>query len=350
MQCHRLAVVSVSLIVAAALAGCSGGSGSGSAGLANSSSNGTLSIGLIDAPVTDAAKICLHITQIDLKPVDGNAIQFPIDLTTDLLSLTPDNSATLLDSVSVPAGQYDWIRLTVDTGSTGSASSSDCPSQQSNSYVETTGGGVVPLRVPSGQVRLVSGFTVTADQQTSFDIEWNARKGLVNPVGQSNYMLQPALRIIDMTQYGTLEGTIAMTTITNADNYCNDDDPTNQNYDVGNVVYVYSGHDQTPDDIGGTGANPVATADAKLNADQTAYTYKTILSPGDYTVAFTCQAGNDDPTADDPQVPLDPNDPAATKTVTFLMPASIANGGVTSDNPANGNITIDNGGDVTVDF
>lgn len=346
MQCHRLAIVSVSLIVAGALAGCSGGSGSGSAGLAGgaSSSNGTLSIGLIDAPVTDAAKICLHITQIDLKPVDGNAITFPIDLTTDLLTLTPDNSATLLDSVSVPAGQYDWVRLTVDTGSTGNASSSDCPSQQVDSYVETTGGGVVPLRVPSGQVRLVSGFTVTADQQTSFNIEWNARKGLVNPVGQNNYMLQPALRIIDMTQYGTLEGTIAMTTVTDAANNCNADDSTNQNYDVGNVVYVYQNHGVTPDDIGGSGTNPIATADAKPNADKTAYTYKTILSPGDYTVAFTCQAANDDPTMDDSQ------DPTAMKPVTFLMPTKITSGNSTNDSPMNGDITIDNGGDVTVDF
>lgn len=340
MQPHRLVILCTALIVAGALAGCSGGSGTSLSANGATSSNGTLSVGLIDAPVRDATKICLDITEVDVKPVDGDAIQFPLDpsVRKDLLTLTPDSSAMLLDSVSVPAGQYDWVQLQVnaDFNSTGNATATDdCPSTTYDSYVDTASGGEYALRVPSGKVRLVSGFTVTADQHTSFKIDWNARKGLVNPVGLPGYMLRPALRIVDMTQYGTLEGTVAMTTVTSADNSCNADDPTNQNYDVGNVVYIFKGHDATPNDITGTDTDPVATADAKPNADKTAYTYKTILSPGDYTVAFTCQAANDDPQTDDP------NDPAAMKPVTFLTP---------TNNMMSGNITIDAGGDVEIDF
>lgn len=345
MQRQRFAIFFTALIVSGALAGCSGGSGMSSSANgsgAAASSKGTLSVGLIDAPVRDATKICLDITEVDVQPTDGDMIQFPLDppVRKDLLQLTPDNSATLLDSVSVPAGQYDWVQLKVnaDFNSSGNATASDdCPSTTYDSYVDTASGGEYALRVPSGKVRLVSGFTITADQHTSFKIDWNARKGLVNPVGLPGYMLRPALRIVDMTQHGTLEGTIAMTTVTNADNSCNADDPTNQNYDVGNVVYIFSGHDATPNDITGTDTDPVATADAEPNADKTAYTYKTLLSPGDYTVAFTCQAANDDPQTDEPNT----NDPSAMNPVTFLTP---------TNNMMSGNITIDAGGDVEIDF
>lgn len=315
MRIHRISSLSTALIIAGALAACSSGGGTGS-------SNGTVSLGLIDGPVSGVTSIWLDITEVDLKPVNGTELSFPLNppVKKDLLSLTPDNSATLLDSVTVPAGQYEWVRLKVDN---------------SNSYVMTDTGGQVPLSVPSGIVRLVSGFTITADKHASFDIDWNARKGLVDPVGQTGYKLQPALRMIDMQQFGTLQGTVQTATIQAQANNCNADDPTNQNFDVGNVVYIYSGQNVTPDDIGGSGANPVATADVKPDANG-AYTYKTILSPGDYTVAFTCQAANDDPTTDQSNSPT-----GMPPIVTFLKP---------SNNMQTGNITINNGGTMTIDF
>jgi len=38
---------------------------------------------------------------------------------------------------------------------------------------------------------------------------------------------------------------------------------------------------------------PLATVNAVLNDEATAYDYGTLLPFGDYTVAFTCQAAND---------------------------------------------------------
>ena len=106
-------------------------------------------------------------------------------------------------------------------------------------------------------------------------------------------MLRPAFRIVDMTEFGTLRGTIPATTI--MDPACADDDP---DLDVGNVVYVFEGLDVVPDDIDGIDPDPVATIEAEPNADGD-YAYETILTPGDYTVAFTCEAGNDDPESED---------------------------------------------------
>src|SRR5512143_3410335 len=106
------------------------------------------------------------------------------------------------------------------------------------------------------------------------------RQGLVYPPGQQRYFLKPAFRMIDVTAYGALEGTIAAAVFgTNLDptmNACAKDSATD--LDVGNVVYVFAGAGATPDDIDGTG-DPVATVTAtrKDNGD---YFYHTLLAPG----------------------------------------------------------------------
>ena len=271
------------------LSACSGGGGSGS-----TSQDGTLSIGLIDAPATDVTQIWVEIAQVNIKPQgSGPALEFPLEpnLQVDLLTLDVDNAEMLLDSETVPAGAYNWLELVVNADFDG----------EFDSYVVTSMGGMeelvledVELQVPSGSLRLVSGFTVTANQETSFYIDWDMRRGLVAPPGRPGYMLRPAFRIVDMTEFGTLSGTIALAAIT-GDPSCADDDA---DLDVGNVVYIFEGLDVMPDDIDAADAEPVATAVATPN-DVGDYVYETILSPGDYTVAFTCQAGNDDPDIDD---------------------------------------------------
>ena len=298
MSADRFIKMATAIAATALITACSGG-GSGSNGSTGAAGQtGTLSLGLFDAPRWDVAEINLEMTAITVKPTDGAAIRFDLDpsMPIDLLSLTPDNAAMLLDGVTVPAGDYDWIRLEVNAEFDGVVD---------DSYVVDSTGGIVELRVPSGIVRLVSGFTVTANQETSFMIDWDVRQGLTRPPGQPGFMLRPALRIIDMTEFGTLEGTVATDLITpgTATNGCNDDSATDDP-DVGNVVYVFAGLGATPDDIDGLDAmtdpnvDPVATLEVSQNTAGD-YTYSAILTPGDYTVAFTCQAGLDDPATDD---------------------------------------------------
>ena len=89
--------------------------------------------------------------------------------------------------------------------------------------------------------------------------DWDMRKGLVYPPGQGQYLLKPAFRMLDVTAYGVLQGTIAATTVGTsldpATNNCASDD--NVDLTVGNVVYVFEGS-VTPDDVDGTD-DPVAT-------------------------------------------------------------------------------------------
>jgi hypothetical protein len=186
----------------------------------------------------------------------------------------------LLDAYEVPAGHYNWLELHVSAEHDGVM----------DSYAVLQNGGVeeVEVEVPSGSVRLVSGLTITANQETSFLIDWNLHKGLNEPVGQPGLFLRPALRIIDMTEFGTLTGTVAMPLVTAAG--CAND----LNLDIGNSVYIYEGADVVPDDFDADAPEPVAATAVTQN--QTGeYVYETLLSPGTYTVAFTCQAMSDMP-------------------------------------------------------
>lgn len=288
-------------IALAATAGCSSSGGDDT----DSSTTGFLSIGLTDAPATDVSKVWVEITHLRIKPNgEGPALEFAFDPPrgVDLLTLTPANAETLILDEPVPAGAYNWLELDVN------ADFDDVY----DSFVTTLAGGDLELRVPSGRVRLVSGFTVTADQETQFMIDWDTRMGLVAPPGQPGYMLRPALRIVDLTEFGTLSGAVAVETVVVP--ACAEDA---SDLDIGNVVYIYEGHDVVPDDIDDSAPEPVATARVAYNTAGD-YVYSTILSPGAYTVAFTCQAGNDDPETDDTN-----NNAETGDVMVFTTPANV---------------------------
>jgi hypothetical protein len=157
----------------------------------------------------------------------------------------------------------------------------------------TKTGGQVELRVPSGRVRLVGGFTVEPSQAVQLLFDWNLRKGLVAPPGQPGFFLKPAFRVIDVTELGKLSGTVALATLnaTGDPNGCLSDDA---NLDVGNAVYVFAGDAITPDDVDAIDPDPVTVIPVEPNAAGD-YVYRTVIAPGTYTIAFTCQAGKDDP-------------------------------------------------------
>ena len=278
------------------LVACSGGGGGGSpAGIGPSK----VSVQLMDAPVDGVTAVYVKITSMWIKPQGGPAVQLPLTttpMTVNLMELTDKNAAILIDEAVVEPGSYEWLAMDVAA-----------ERNVRDSYVMTEAGGEeeIELRVPSNRVRLVGGFEVPPNQSLKLLFDWDMRKGLVNPPGQHQYMLKPAFRMLDVTAYGVLQGTIAAATVgTSLDpavNNCASDDKVD--LDVGNVVYVYEGS-VTPDDIDGTG-DPIATVAAKRNAAGD-YVYRTLVQPGTYTVVFSCEAGNDDPEADDDITFLNP--------------------------------------------
>ena len=277
------------------LVACSGGGGDAPP------AQSRLSISLMDAPVDGVTAVYVKITSMWIKPQgNGPAVQLPLEnapLTVNLLELTDTNAAILVDEAVIEPGSYEWLAMDVAA-----------ERNVRDSYVMTETGGEeeIELRVPSNRVRLVGGFDVPPNESIQLLFDWDMRQGLVYPPGQRQYMLKPAFRMLDVTAYGVLQGTIAATTVGTsldpADNNCASDDKVDLT--VGNVVYVFEG-DVTPDDVDGTD-DPVTTVDAERNAAGD-YVYRTLLEPGTYTVVFSCEAGNDeDPEADDEIEFLDP--------------------------------------------
>lgn len=275
------------LAMAAGLAACSSGGDGGSG-------TGTLNVQVTDAPVDGVEKIVVKVDGITLKPKQGAQTYHeayekePIDL----LTLYDGESAMLL-SEEVEAGEYNWMKLEV---------TAECNDGDMDSYVMDDMQNMYDLRVPSGDtsgLKLGNHFTVVQGSSTTLMIDWNTRFGLTAPGPDGCYKLKPSLRVVDMTLHGSISGTVDTALIT--DDACTSDPNTG----AGNVVYVYEGDlgamMMSPDDIDGVEPDPIATADVRLNDATGNQEYLVpFLSPGDYSVAFTCQAGDD--TVPDPDM------------------------------------------------
>ncbi|UCH53203.1 MAG: DUF4382 domain-containing protein [Pseudomonadota bacterium] len=279
----------IGLVTAAVLALSACGDGSGSAG----GGSGMLTLRITDAPVDSATveHVYVQFSGVELQreggrlnfyfcadPADpNNTVVSTTPCTTpkarqlDLLALNSGVSATLLDGVTLPAGQYNWIRLDVNTGL----------GNESNIVVSGT---PHALTIPSGDetgLKLNRGFTVATGGHVDFTVDFDLRKS-VHMTGGGQYLLRPTLRIVDNLLVGRISGTVASALITTG---CTP------------AVYVYQGANVVPDDIGGSGVEPVTTA--MVGLDNSVYRYTAaFLEAGEYTVAFTCQAAADDPAVD----------------------------------------------------
>jgi hypothetical protein len=256
------------------LSACGGGGGDGSG-------TGTLTLSITDAPVDGATAVVVEFTGVELKPAAGGRVVFDFDTPRqiDLLALQGNESATLLDGVEVPAGNYNWIRLKVNA-----------EKGTLDSYVELDGTTRWSLFIPSGEqsgLKLVSGFTVAQGGIADFTIDFDLRKSVHDPEGQDDYFLRPSLRLVDNLEVGSIYGTVSESLVD--DSSCTS----------GNAVYLYAGHGATVDDTGSAN-EPLTSAPVVLDEDSGEYRYEIgFVAEGPYTIAFTCQAVDDLPGQDD---------------------------------------------------
>lgn len=286
---HLAAFVLVSAMLA--VAGCGGGGSS-----AGGAGTGALSLQIADGPVETAEHVYVQFSGLELQPADGQRITLsycedPADATKvvvsdtacvtkatskqfDLLTLTGGEADFLLQGFTLPAGRYNWIRLMVDTD------------DLFDSYIVVSGTNH-ELTIPSGAetgLKLNRGFVVPAGGSADFTIDFDLRKSVHEANG--DYMLRPTLRLADNSMTGAIAGTVDTLLVPSG---CTP------------AVYVYAGGGVVPDDIDtdGNTPDPVTTASVKLD-NMGVYRYKAaFLEAGNYTVAFTCDAGMDDPTTDD---------------------------------------------------
>lgn len=307
-----------------AIAGCGGGGAGDGAG------TGTLSLQITDGPVEDAEHVYIQFSGLELQPADGQRTilyycQDPADVTKtvvsedtcttppapkrfDLLALTGGEAELLLDTFVLPAGRYNWIRLMVDTD----GEDDSCIDVDKDGMIGT-GAMCHELTIPSNDqtgLKLNRGFVIPAGGSADFTIDFDLRKSVHftgNDPVTGEYMLRPTLRLADNSMTGAIAGTV---------------DPSLVTAGCTPAVYVYEGSGVTPDDID-TDLNtpdPVTTATVKL--DNGTYRYKAAyLEAGSYTVAFTCDAGTDDPTTNDVLTFVDTTTDADTEFDTVVVTA-----------------------------
>ena len=247
------------------------------------SGSGYLSLAITDGPIDSASKVVVEFTGVSIKPVDGDVIEFTFDeaVSIDLLMLQGQVSQYILADESIPAGAYEWVRLAVN------AELDDTM----DSFVEFDDGTQLELWIPSGAetgLKLVSGFTVPEDGGADFTVDFDLRKSIVVPGDGANALLTPALRIVDTFSAGSIEGEVDAAFIAAG---C-------ENAEVNSgAVYAFPG-DAVPSDVRGDDSDPIASALVKYDAG--AYRYELGFVPeGDYTIAYTCDAVNDDPETED---------------------------------------------------
>lgn len=272
-------VVGTATIALLGLTSCGGSGGSG-----------TMSLSVADAPVDGAEKVVVVFSGVELTADSGNpvTITFAAPKTIDLLSQSGTASAVLF-SQPIPPGTYGQIRLLVNADG-----------DPSNSYIVMSDGSMHGLMVPSGAqtgLKLVSGFTVPSSGVVDYTIDFDLRQAIVCQPGLSpQCFLKPVERLVNNAMVGNIQGQVSNTLVPSG---CTPG------------VYLYAGTVTAPEDMNSAAAagdtnQPIASQVPVATSTPPYYYQFTFLTPGNYTVAFTCQAAQDNPAQADPAVTFNP--------------------------------------------
>lgn len=212
---HQLSLLAAGALAAAALAACGGGNKSSSTATTTptqTSTAGTVTVGLTDAPACGFDAVNVTVTKVVINTSDTAADTDPTWITLplvparkiNLLSLTNGVVDTLATS-SLNAGHYAQVRLVLDANSSGTA----------NTVVRTGSTSELSLDTPSAVttgIKLNGGFDVTAGATTSLVIDFDACKSVVSK-GNGSYALKPVLTLVPAAQNG-ISGVIAAGALT----------------------------------------------------------------------------------------------------------------------------------------
>ena len=251
----------------------------------STTSTGLLDVAVTDAPIDEAAEVLIVFDGIELKPLGADPVVIDLEPAQrlNLLQYRDGETFNLLNQARVQAQQYEWLRLRIRTQQ----------NLQDGSYIRLRDGRQFPLFIPSGAesgLKLIRSFTVAQGGVTRLLIDFDLRKSLVRPPGLApNWILKPALRLVDRLQTGRLERTEDLSAL--ALNF----GLSRADCDAG--LYLFAGRDQTPDDMDGDpadGTDPVVYLPLDPTRERDTVEYQIhFLETGDYTLALTCDFGLD---------------------------------------------------------
>ncbi|WP_181919589.1 DUF4382 domain-containing protein [Alkalilimnicola ehrlichii] len=243
------------------------------------SGRGELTLALTDGPVDDAEEVVIQLRGLELHPAEGDTVRIEFDQaeTIDLLQLQGEQSHTILSRHRIKGGEYTRVRLLIDDASTVAGAS----------YV-TVDGSQYDLRLGASGQTSGTRIVVPADGRADYTLDVDLRKSLTRTTSSAgDFQLTPFIRVVDTERAGSITGDVASRLM--GDENC----WNTQGQRHGAAVYVFEGHNASIRDIRRHHSDPITTA----IVDPSDRTYTAgFIPPGNYTVAFTCQAGRDDPT------------------------------------------------------
>ena len=275
------------------VAGCGGGTGSPPPEADNpvSQPTGSISVSLTDGPWEEAQALILHITGIELGHAGRGVVPLEMPggpMSVDMMQLQNGVSQVLVSGMTVPAGQYEWMRLQIDL---------------SQSHFDTAMGARHNMQMgpnSSDGLEIRQFFEVAESSHEEFMLDFDLRQGVhrhdMGMMGDQ-YELHSAMRLIDMQDSGGMTGLVHGAMIDVNHPGC-DDDPG------GNWAYLFHGDTTDPDDISAVDTDgrpgPIATDRVEMDSSTGEFSYHFGYLPGgSYRVAFTCSGEWDEDGDDD---------------------------------------------------
>jgi hypothetical protein len=241
--------------------------------------NGSITLSVTDTPADEVSRVVVQFSAVEFEDSGGDweRVELRPELQVDLLALRGGDSKVLIADESIPSGSYRRIRFVIDADSNGS-----------ESYVDRTNGGRIALEPDGGEdARPTVDFRFSLDDgdDVALTVDFDLRRGLIEPDDFSDpYRLRNALRVVDDEFSGRVRGTVSAGLVSNG---C---EP---------ALYVFDGEDADVGDIGGDN-EPLTSVGLVAQNGSSGLSYSIgFLEAGDYTIAFTCDAEDDDPEDDD---------------------------------------------------
>ena len=182
-------------VVAIAVAAACSGNNSPSA---PSAGTGTLSVRLTDSPFSDAKAVLVTFSSVRAHRTDSDWTTVPFaggagSRTCDLKKLQGPND--VLGSGALPAGQYEQVRLVVqsaalffDNASAGAPCAATIPAPA---------GATAPLEIPSGEVKLNRGFELKEGAAMNMLLDFDGDKS-IHQTGNGRYLMSPVIAVVSV--------------------------------------------------------------------------------------------------------------------------------------------------------
>lgn len=193
----------------------------------------------------------------------------------DLLEYADGSPLRLFTDEPLPDADYTGVRLLFEN--------------DTDVTVVDAAGGEFNGQLVQGDFADLS-FSVQEDErsQESFVLTLDLRRSLAFDEGTGEYTLEPVLLAVETDKAASVGGLVDL------------DCPTGNTAARNGAVYAYAGRDVVADDADGAGVEPIASARIESPVGTVTRRYELrYLPPGEYTLAPTCRADEDEPGTND---------------------------------------------------